>query len=277
MRCSKLFYQSGRAFIKNQLSIQAASLSYFTIMSIVPFTLLLITLVGLFLGGNPAVIDFIKNEIFEAFPEVTHDITSDIAKLITYKSIGIVSFLIYAYLSLRLMRSIEVSLNMTLGLKGKRKIHHSILISFGIITAIIFLFFVSFSITTIASLEEFLKRFIPAYETGVIFNMLMFFIQFILAWLIITLFYLFLPRKRPLFKFSFRSAFFVSIMLMFAKHLFTLFIRYVFMLGHIYGPLAAFIIFFLWIYYSSCIFLFGAQMINELTRDKEAIYEPSYW
>jgi uncharacterized BrkB/YihY/UPF0761 family membrane protein len=38
----------------------------------------------------------------------------------------------------------------------------------------------------------------------------------------------------------------------------------VFKLGTIYGPLSAFVIFLLWVFYSSCIFLIGAEVVHNL-------------
>ncbi len=278
MRFSLLLFRSAQVFIKDQCSIHAASMSFFAIMAIVPFTLFLITLVGFVLGENPAMIDFIVRKILRTFPDITRDITGEIAKLVTFKGLGIFGFIIYAYLSLRLMRSIEFSLNAVFGISDRRKMYHSIIISFGIITVVLLLFFLSFSLTTIVILPPFLRKYIPAFELGIIMGILFkFLLPLVLMWLIITLFYLFLPIKRPAFKFTIQSAFFVSIMLEMAKHFFTWYIGNVSKLGHIYGPLTAFIIFFLWIYYSSSIFLLGAEMINVLTNHKEEVYEPSYW
>ncbi|HAM51008.1 MAG TPA: hypothetical protein DCP92_10095 [Nitrospiraceae bacterium] len=35
-------------------------------------------------------------------------------------------------------------------------------------------------------------------------------------------------------------------------------------MGTIYGPLSAFVIFLLWVFYSSCIFLIGAEVVHNL-------------
>ncbi len=278
MNCYELFYKSTRAFIKDRLSILAASMSFFAIMAIVPFSLILITLIGFLIGDNPQMQDFIISKILEMFPDITRDITDEIGKLVTYKGLGIFGFLLYAYLSLRLMRSVEYALNEVFRIKDRRKIHHSIIISFVVITIMVLLFFFSFSMTTVVIVPPFLRKYIPEFEISILSGIFIkFVIPLFLVWIIITLLYLFLPMGRPRFRFTFKSAFFVSVMLEFAKHIFTWYIGSVAKLGHIYGPLTAFIIFFLWVYYSSCIFLLGAQMINILSNEKEEVYEPSYW
>ena len=50
-----------------------------------------------------------------------------------------------------------------------------------------------------------------------------------------------------------------------AKHIFTWYVGTVIVYGTIYGPLTAFIVFLLWVFYSSCIFLVGAEIVHSLT------------
>jgi uncharacterized BrkB/YihY/UPF0761 family membrane protein len=40
-------------------------------------------------------------------------------------------------------------------------------------------------------------------------------------------------------------------------------------LGTIYGPLSAFVIFLLWVFYSSCIFLIGAEIVRNLEDSRK--------
>ncbi|HDL19725.1 MAG TPA: YihY/virulence factor BrkB family protein [Nitrospirae bacterium] len=278
MNCVVLLFRSIKSFIRDRCSILAASMSFYIIMAIVPFCLFLMALVGFFLGENPAMKNFILSKILATFPEITKGITGEIAKLVTYRGLGIFSFIIYASLSYLLMNSVEFALNAVLKTADKRAIHHSILISFGIITIIILLLLFSFALTTIAVIPPFLRNYLPNFEISVITGFLFkFIIPLALMWLIISILYLLLPFRRPKFNYALKAAFFVSIMLEFAKHIFTWYIGNVAKLGHIYGSLTAFIIFFLWIYYSSSIFLVGAEMINILSNKKEEVYEPSYW
>lgn len=47
-------------------------------------------------------------------------------------------------------------------------------------------------------------------------------------------------------------------------------LSYFFMrLGTIYGPLSAFMIFLLWVFYSSCIFLVGAKFVHNLGEQQK--------
>ncbi|MBI5188491.1 MAG: YihY/virulence factor BrkB family protein [Nitrospirae bacterium] len=44
--------------------------------------------------------------------------------------------------------------------------------------------------------------------------------------------------------------------------LFTWYVGTVMRFGTIYGPLTAFVVFLLWVFYSSCIFLIGAEVVH---------------
>jgi len=54
-----------------------------------------------------------------------------------------------------------------------------------------------------------------------------------------------------------------------AKYIFTFYVVKVVRLGAVYGPLSAFIIFLLWVFYSSCIFLIGAETVHNLEARKK--------
>jgi membrane protein len=275
---SKLLLRSVGSFIKDQGSIFAASMSFFAIMAIVPFLLFLITMMSLLIGEDPEMKNFVVSRILETFPEVTRDITGEISKLVSYSGIGIASFVVYAYLSFKLLKSTEFALNAIFKIPEKRAIHHSILASVSIITFLMLLFIASFSAATIFNTSSFLKPYIPEFEISVITGILIrFIIPFILLWLIITLLYTILPLKRPSLLHSIRAALFVSIVFEAAKHIFSWYVDNMSRLGHIYGPLTASIVFFLWVYYSSCLFLIGAEMITILENSKEDVHVQSYW
>ena len=100
----------------------AGSMSYFTMMAIVPFFLFLITLFGYFLGHYPEFYKFIIAKMVNLFPDVTNEITHDISKLISYKGIGKFSIILYGLLSYPLFSSFQKALNVVFKIKKKRKI-----------------------------------------------------------------------------------------------------------------------------------------------------------
>jgi len=117
-----------------------------------------------------------------------------------------------------------------------------------------------------------LKEFFPVLKMSRITSIFIgFVIPFILMFLTVTTVYILLPKKSVGLAHACSGALFTTIFLEVAKHLFTFYVRHVFRLGTIYGPLSAFVIFLLWVYYSSCIFLIGAKVVyNQETSGGKA-------
>jgi membrane protein len=76
--------------------------------------------------------------------------------------------------------------------------------------------------------------------------------------------YLFFPKTKVKTKHALHGALFTAVFLEIAKHLFTWYVGNVVQFGSIYGPLTAFVVFLLWMFYSSCIFLIGAEVVHNL-------------
>jgi membrane protein len=76
--------------------------------------------------------------------------------------------------------------------------------------------------------------------------------------------YLFFPKTKVRTRHALIGALFTTIFLEIAKHFFTWYVGTVVHFGTIYGPLTAFVVFLLWVFYSSCILLIGAEVVHNL-------------
>ena len=70
-------------------------------------------------------------------------------------------------------------------------------------------------------------------------------------------------KEKPFFV---TGAMLVTLLWELAKHLFTFLVKNIGYIGTIYGSLTTFILFLLWMYYLSCIFLLGGQFVNNLSN-----------
>ena len=256
----------GRGFIgffRDDGLMFAAAMSYFTMMAIVPLCLFLITLFGYFLGHYPEFYKYFLSRLVNLFPEVTREITQDISKLITFKGIGKVGLVLYGLLSYQIFASYESALNAIFKVKTKRRFIFSVLISLSVGTLIIFLLMMSFAAASIIPLLKTLSPFLPGLKIGKITQFIIrFVLPFILVLFTVTMLYLLIPKKKVNLRDSFNGAIFTTIFLEIAKHAFTWYVSSVVELGKIYGPLTAFISFLLWVFYSSSIFLIGAEIVH---------------
>lgn len=263
----KLILKSFIDFFRDGGPLLAGSLAYFFLMSFVPFGLLLISLLGYFLGENGEFFEFFSARLMRFFPAGTTEISKQLMALVVYKQVGIFTFIVYSYFSYQLYMTLEAAVRVIFRHKEKRPFFISVVFSFFIITLIATLIVISFAATAaLQMLRSFLEVF-PALRIGKITG---FFVNFIIpvfvVFVVVSFLYKLLPAKRVSLRHAFRGAFFTSVFLEIARHIFTLYAvtmaaRY----GAIYGSLSTFILFLIWVFYSACIFLIGAEIVCNLS------------
>lgn len=254
-------------FYRDNGLTNAAAISYFSVMAIVPFCLLVITIFGYVLGYDEGLLIFFTERISHFFPRITHDIVGELKKIITYRGIGRLTLLIYIILSYQLFSSIESALNVIFKTKVRRAFLISLLISIFIISLVSMLIVLSFVASTAVSLLQLFKDYFPGLKIGTVISFLIgYVIPFILLFLTMIVLYLFLPKTKVRIRPVVSGALFASIMFEMAKHIFTIYVVRVAKLGTIYGPISAFVIFLLWVFYSSSIFLIGAEIVHKLNK-----------
>ncbi len=247
----------------------AGSLSYFIVTALVPFCMFLMTLLGYFLGHYPEFYAFVIGRLTSLFPSVTAGITQELVKLVSYKGLGKIGILLYGVMSYQVFASIETSLNTVFKVKQKRSIACSVLISLTVVTSITVLLVISFGAASVVPLINVLKPYLPDIRIGRVTGFVIrFVLPFALVLLTLTLLYKLLPKTKVRLADAIKGAFITALLLELAKHLFTWYVVSIAHLGKIYGSLTAFIFFLLWMFYSSCIFLIGAEMVHNLGRPK---------
>lgn len=258
-------------FYRDDGLMLASSLSYFIVTALVPFCMFLMTLLGYLLGHYPEFYKFVLSRLTNLFPSVTDDITREIVKLISFKGLGKIGILLYGFMSYQVFASTQNSLNAVFKVKQKRNIVCSVLISLTVVTGIIVLLIFSFGAASVIPLLNALKPYFPDMRIGRVTGFIIrFVLPFVLVLLTFTLVYKLLPKVKVRLSDALGGAFFTALFLELAKHLFTWYVVSIAHLGKIYGPLTAFILFLLWMFYSSCIFLIGAEMVHNLGRPRKS-------
>lgn len=263
----KLILKSFIDFFRDGGPLLAGSLAYFFLMSFVPFGLLLISLLGYFLGENGELFEFFSAWLTRFFPAATTEISKQLTALVVYKQVGILTFVIYSYFSYQLYMTLEAAIRNIFGHKEKRSFFISIVFSFFIITLIAALIVISFAATTgIQMLRPFLEVSLALRISKITGFFAQFVIPVFVLFVVVSFLYKLLPATKVSLRHAFRGAFFTSVFLEIARHIFTIYAvtmaaRY----GAIYGSLSTFIILLLWIYYSACIFLIGAEVVCNLS------------
>jgi membrane protein len=261
----RILIRSFSDFFRDGGLMLAGSISYFSMMALVPLCLFLMAVFGYVLGHYPEFYTFFSNRLVSFFPEITSGISEELGKLIRYKGIGTFSILLYAFFSIQVFASIENALHIIFEVKKKRSFFWSIIISFSLMTFLIMMIFISFTATSLIPLLKTLKDFFPQLRMGLITAFLIqYVVPFLMGFVTIMVMYIFFPRMKVKLSYAFTGALFAAVFLEIAKHIFTWYVGTVVQFGTIYGPLSAFIVFLLWVFYSSCIFLIGAEIVHNL-------------
>lgn len=257
-------------FYRDDGITNAAAISYFSVMAIIPFCLLIITIFGYLLGHDEGLLIFFTERISHFFPRITHDIVGELKKIITYRGIGRLTLLIYIILSYQLFSSMESAVNVIFKTRIRRHFLISLLISISIISLVSMLIVLSFAASTAISMLDLFKDYFPGLKIGIISSFLIrYVIPFILLFLTMIVLYILLPKAKVKIKPVVSGALFASAMFEIAKHIFTIYVVRVAKLGTIYGPISAFVIFLLWVFYSSSIFLIGAEIVHKLNKIRQ--------
>ncbi len=263
----KIIGKSIAGFLKDDCFYLAAATSYFLIVALVPLSLLIVSLFGYFLGQNQDIYQYTLSRLVSLFPSVTSGITNELKNIITYKGISLITLFIYGFLSLQLFYSIEHAMNVIFNAPKKRHFLLSIFWSIFVVTLLIIFLFLSFVLSSAAGFLKGSSLNIMGieigYKAGIFFKYI---VPFLLVSSAFTAIYIIMPAVKVPLKHAFKGALFVAILWELAKHFFTWYVKNVAHFGTIYGSLTTFILFLLWMYYLSCIFLLGGEFVKNLSR-----------
>ncbi len=246
-------------------SSYAASISYFTILSIFPFCILMLTFLSIFLK---------KENIDSALIILSKYITSYGIELLrkeilnifnAYKThLNILSLLALIWSATNLYSSIEAGLNAVYEIKEGRSFFHSKLISL-----LILIIFIP-SLLFIAQLHLFYKKLWEHF--GVSNHLLLIFIRisiiFISLFLLHILAYVFLPFKKIPLKSTLEGSLFSTSCWIILSISFDWYIKNFSSYNKIYGSIATIVIFLIYIYMIATFFLIGARINYFKSLDK---------
>ena len=255
-----------KKFMEDGCQIFAASIAFYSILSIFPALLIFISVSGVVINKfsiQSNILVFVEERIPMIYGFVDNNMTN-IVKNRT--GIGIIGFLIMFITSTYVFDSIQLALNKIFRTETHRKfwkqkiygflivflIFLSIVITFSISTG---LFYLSNTLIDILNIEESLSVEILkllSIAIGIFFNFLIF----------ILIFY-FGINKKINFKQIYRGAFTVAVCLEGVKYLFVFYLDRFASYQLTYGSIGSVIAFLSWIYISSMILLLGAE-INSL-------------
>ncbi len=260
----------------------SASLAYYTIFSLAPLLLLMISVAGLVLGK-----DAIQGKVFE---EINGVVGNDAAKQIqamiqnlemSGKStisviIGVVTLIIGAT---TVFGEIQESINIIWQVKPKPKkgwvkLVKDRLLSGSLIVTLGFLLLVSFIVNgALLALNDKLKSFLPDI-TVVVFNIINIVISFLVISVLFGVIFKVLPDVKIRWKDVRSGAIFTAVLFMIGRLVIGLYIEKS-GTSSTYGAAGSLIVILLWVYYTAAILYFGAEFTRAYADYKGVKLEPA--
>lgn len=265
-KIGELLRLSGKGFIDNSATKLGASLSFYTIFSLPPLLIIIISAAGVFFGP-----DAVKGELYGQInklvgPAAAMQIQEAIKNVALSHdnalatTIGVISLLLGAS---GVFSEIQDSINMIWGIKAKpnrglRKFILNRLVSFSMVVVMGFLLLVSLLINAIVDLfSQQFQKILPGI-TGMTFSIVNYLVLVSLITSLFVIIFRTLPDGKVALKDTIIGSLFTTTFFMFGKFAIGAY------LGHskiisTYGAAGSVILILLWVYYSSLILYFGAE------------------
>ncbi len=269
IKWTRIFAITTREFFKNRISLRASSLTYVSLVSIVPVLAFAFS-IGKGLGFNDKLRDFLINKVasstaLNAGNEVS-GVSFALEKVFNYiektnfETLGLIGIVMLVYLVIKLLGSIENTFNDIWGVSVQRSLRRKF--SDYISVVVIFPFFVLIAATFTAALasHKFTYMLYNKGSIGMLLKVIIGYSSYIFLWIAFIALYMFMPNT----KVKFSSALIGGIIggtsweiIQWAYFHFQVGIsKY----NVIYSTLAALPVFLIWLYMSWMILLFGAEL-----------------
>jgi membrane protein len=260
----------------------SASLAYYTVFSIAPLLIIVISVAGLVFGQDAAT--------DRLYPQIAHYVGSgpalqiqDILKHLALSgksgmavTIGVITLLLGAS---SIFVEIQDSLNIIWRVKAKPKrgwvqLLKNRFVSFSLIISLGFLLLATLAINIVLdALKDKIQHFIPVV-TGFLLKGINLAITVIVITTLFGIIFKFLPDVKIKWKDVRSGAFFTSLLFMLGQYMISLYIQYTAQ-GSAYGAAGSIIVILVWIYYTSAILYIGAEFTQVYAEAIGSHIEPA--
>jgi len=276
----RAFAASGRLMLNHEIPRDAASISYFGLVALVPATLVLIALADAFLAW----IDLrgiVVQRVIGLFPGSRQFLLSNLDQITTPSTAVVLScVLVVLWTSSWIFTFIENSINRAWGISSTRTFWESR------IRSIAFMTLVGFSLLSSAAITVFIGavRVRAAHMTvsarainfiGGFWYFVLLSAGFLIAVLVFALLFKWMPHRRVFWGEALAGAFLATAIWQIGSYIFMKLLPF-FNYQRIYGKMGAMVALLAWVYTSNLIMLFGANFSAQLheMRSEQPLREP---
>ena len=278
-----LFIAAGKGFIEDKVTKLSASLAYYTIFSLTPLLLIVITAASLFFGDqlNPDTELFAEINSLVGEP-ATRQLQSFVinANLSGKSSFGLIIGLVTLVIgATAIFIEIQDSINLiwkvrAIPKKGWKKMLTNRLLSFSLIVSLGFLLLVSLVLNSIiVALGTRIEQYVPQI-TSIVMDLITRALTLAVVTGIFTIIFKILPDVVIRWKSAIIGALFTALLFIFGQFLIGIYIEKG-NPGSPFGAAGSIIVILLWIYYTAIILYFGAEFTQAYAEKYDGGIEPS--
>jgi membrane protein len=263
-----------KSFLRHGCGSLAASLAYFSLLSLFPLVFLLLYGVSFIVSheviGGQVLLSFLKGFL----PILGERLAEELQRVAEMETVRWLVFLSFAWFGTLVFYELDYTLNVVFDCTRQRHPLVSIVISVATLGAVGLLLIVSYVATqTVNILTAYAPRLwgldllaLTAHDFFLTYTL-----PFVLAFLTVTGLYRYVPRRRPEWREAMIGALTFSLLWVAAKLLFVTYRDYATVYTHLYGSLLEVVLLLLWLYYSAALFLFGAVVAHTLQQRAQAV------
>lgn len=256
-----------KSFLHNGCASLAASLAFFSLLSLFPLVFLLLYGLSFVVSqgviGEQMLLSFLKSFL----PTLGEHVAEELHRVSALESVRWAVFLAFAWFGALVFYELDYALNVVFESTWRRHPLISTMISVASLGATGLLLIVSYVATqTVNFLIAYAPRLwgldliaLAAHKFFLTYTL-----PFALAFLSVTVLYRLVPRRRPQWREAMIGALTFSLLWVSAKLLFVTYGSYATIYTHLYGSLFEVILLLLWVYYSSALLLIGAEVAHHL-------------
>ncbi len=259
-----------KAFQRHGCASLAASLAFFSLLSLFP----LVFLLSQDVIGEQFLLSFLKGFL----PSLGERLAEELHRISVLETVRWAVFLSFAWFGALVFYELDYALNVVFESTWKRHPLISTAISVASLGATGLLLIISYVATQIIN---FLTSYVPRLwgldlvALAAHDFLLTYTVPFGLAFLTVTALYRLVPRRRPEWREAMIGGMTFGLLWVAAKLLFVTYSGYATVYVRLYGSLLEIVLMLLWVYYSAVLLLFGAVVAHKLQQHAQATPPPA--
>jgi len=275
-----ILWEARGAFIKDGCMNLSAALAFYTILSLIPFLFLVVSVAGYLLGSSDDAHGMVVAFMDRFFPQASALILKEVRAISQRATVlGWVGILSMVWTASVIFSSLEFAMGVVFRVERRRKFWKSRLLALSMIPGSAVIFLLSLFVTAFAGFRASLGLPIGGWDFGrsAFFGFLVgYLFPYLVLALAFTAVYRIIPNTSVTFRHAAAGGVSCAFLFELAKHFFAWYVVRTPQYNVIYGSLEAIVILVVWVFYSSIILLFCAEVVSAYRRRDITLLEKAF-